>query len=74
MAEQTGQEGYLFKFDKVNSTASLIFSHLMIFPSRTALAYLDETVDYTAEEDIIRFLPVYYTIPVKGDSIPRLPE
>ena len=72
MAEQTGQEGYLFKFDIVNSTASLIFSHLMIFPSGTALVYLDETVDYTAEEDIIRFLPVYYTIPVKGDSISRL--
>ena len=72
MAEQTGQEGYLFKFDKVNSTASLIFSHLMIFPSGTALAYLNETVDYTAEEEIIRFLPVYYTIPVKGDSISRL--
>ena len=73
MAEQTGQKGYLFRFDKVNSTASLIFSHLMIFPSGTALAYLNETVDYTAEEDIIRFLPVYYTIPVKGDSISRLP-
>ena len=74
MVEQTGQKCYLFMFDKVNSTASLIFSHLMIFPSGTALVYLDETVDYTAEEDIIRFLPVYYTIPVKGDSIPRLPE
>ena len=72
MAEQTGQKCYLFMFDKVNSTASLIFSHLMIFPSGTALVYLDETVDYTAEEDIIRFLPVYYTIPVKGDSISRL--
>ncbi len=24
MAEQTGQEGYLFKFDKVNSTAQFI--------------------------------------------------
>ena len=73
MAEQTGQKGYWFRFDKVNSTASLIFSHLMIFPSRTALAYLDEPVDYTAEEDIIRFLQIYYTIPVKGDSISRLP-
>ena len=74
MAEQTGQHGYLFKFDKVNATASMIFSHLMIFSSGIALAYLDEPVDYTAEEDIIRFLQVYYTIPVKGDSIPRLPE
>jgi hypothetical protein len=46
----------------------------MIFSSGIALAYLDEPVDYTAEEDIIRFLQVYYTIPVKGDSIPRLPE
>ena len=24
MAEQTGQHGYLFKFDKVNATASMI--------------------------------------------------
>ena len=72
MAEQTGQHGYLFKFDKVNATASLLFRSLMIFSSGTTLAYLDEPIDYAAEEDIIRFLPVYYTIPVKGDSISRL--
>ena len=47
---------------------------LMIFSSGAALAYLDEPVDYTAEEDIIRFLQVYYTILVKEDSILLLPE
>ena len=64
----------MFKFDKVNATASLIFSYPMIFSSETTLAYLDEPVDYTAEEDLIRFLQVYYTILVKEDSILLLPE
>ena len=74
MAEQTGQHGYLFKFDKVNATASLIFSYPMIFSSETTLAYLDEPVDYTAEESIIWFLLVYYTITVKRGLILLLPE
>ena len=74
MVKQTRQEGYLFKFDKVNATASLIFSYPMIFSSETTLAYLDEPVDYTAEESIIWFLPVYYTITVKRGLILLLPE
>ena len=65
MVKQTRQEGYLFKFDKVNATASLIFSHPMIFSSGASLAYLDKPVDYADEEGIIRFLPVHYTITVK---------
>ena len=73
MAQQTGQHGYLFRFDKVNATASLVFRHPMIFSSGAALAYLVEPVDYAEKEGIIRFLPVYYTIAVKGDSISRLP-
>ena len=68
MAEQTGQKGYLFMFDKVNSTASMIFSHLMIFPSGASLAYLYEPVDNASGEVITRFLHSYYTMTVKGDS------
>ena len=74
MVKQTRQEGYLFKFDKVNTTASLIFSHPMIFSSGASLAYLDKPVDYADEEGIVRFLPVYYTITVKRGLILLLPE
>ena len=74
MANQTRQEGYLLKFDKVNATASLIFSYPMIFSSGAALTYLDKPVDNAAKEGIIRFSPIYYTITVKGDSILHLPE
>ena len=55
MVQQTGQHGYLFMFDKVNATASWIFSHPMISSSGVTLAYPDEPVDYSAEEGIIRF-------------------
>ena len=37
MVKQTGQHGYLFKFDKVNATAPLIFSHLIIISSGAVL-------------------------------------
>ena len=46
----------------------------MISPSGADLPCLDEPVDYATEEDIIRLLPVYYTITVKQGLILRLPE
>ena len=61
MAKQTGQHGYLFKFDKVNATAPLIFSHLIIFSSGAALADIYEPVDNASGEIIIRFIK--YIIP-----------
>ena len=61
MAQQTGQHGYLFKFDKVNATAPLIFSHLIIFSSGAALADIYEPVDNASGEIIIRFFK--YIIP-----------
>ena len=72
--KQTEQHGYLFKFDKVNATAPLIFSHLIIFSSGAALADIYEPVDNASGEIIIRFFQVHYTTVVKGDSVPRLPE
>ena len=68
MVKQTGQHGYLFKFDKVNATAPLIFSHPIIFSSGAALADIYEPVDNASGEVITRFLHSYYTITVKGDS------
>jgi hypothetical protein len=51
----------LFKFDKVNATAPLIFSHLIIFSSGAALADIYEPVDNASGEIIIRFFK--YIIP-----------
>ena len=65
MVKQTGQHGYLFRFDKVNATASFLFIRQIIFSSEAESDYLDEPVDNAVREDIIRFFPLHYTIAVK---------
>ena len=74
MAEQTGQYGYVFMFDKVNATASFLFIRQIFFSSRAVVDHLNEPVENAAREDIFKSLPLYYTINVKENLILHLPE
>ena len=60
MVKQTGQHGYLFKFDKVNATAPLVFSHLTIFSSGAVLVEITNQLIMLQEKISSGFSSILY--------------